>query len=259
MPVHRLFDANCHPTVNGRFKDYVRNMPAAVSTILDQRGEGFLLRGCNFVGLPEIGGYRHDKFAALVEPDRTPGFVEYLTLAYNDDIREYQPNGVTAGSVDCIKVHPRFLGCAVGAVDWDDVVDCCKRFGSVLGLCTYIDQSTDIGELVSVCDFLTESGCRVIFFHAFSMRFEYFYSRYGALDHVLFETSFSNCRYGPEVTGQYSRHLKAGRENICFGTDFPDYSVSDCLQGIEMVADGLTEASLDGYLYSNGVRFFDGQ
>lgn len=255
-PCYKIFDMNLHPTVDGTFKDYKLNIPASLNTYYNSKY--FEVIGGNMVGLPEIGGYSHDKFYEmlndqLLKPDL------FCSVPYLGEVTNHQNVIYERKKTICLKVHPRFLNMSMEKINWKVAAKICKKYNIALGICTFYDKIAKPADVRNsfkkIIDELLNYKIKLIFFHSFLDQFNYFYDRYGSNSNILFDTSFSLIRCDSETVKSYCSVINANASNICFGTDFPDYNLDDHLQIVDFIQDKTSKNSMAKYLSGNALNF----
>ena len=240
-------------TITGEFKDYKINVPASIYTYLNS--EKFIVEGLNLVGLPTIGGYETAEYVKYGRKIQTE-VEKFITISWeeNNEIDQYLTK-----NINCLKIHPRLLGLCLSKVDWDFISEACIENDSIIGICTYISASADekfiINEYCSVINKLLRKGNKIIFYHAFSHLFKIFWNQYKD-ENVIFDTSFSLIRNFENVKHDYRAAIYEENGKICFGSDFPDYSLDNYSPYLDELFVGLTDHSKKKYLCENIKNYF---
>lgn len=254
--MYSVFDLNWHPTVDGSFKDYQLNVPADSET--HAKSNYFAIIGSNAVGLPNLGRYNDRQFYDLMSHNfNKKNF--FWTLPYTGRFIEKNQKIYGSRHLICLKVHLRFLNKNIRDIDWKHLVLFCKRNGLALGLCTYYlnasDENDSLYEFKNLIDELLVEKVNLIFFHSFLDKFQDFYELYGHNKNILFDTSFSLKRCKKSTIDHYCDALNYGAQNICFGSDFPDYSLDDHRKVITYIQQNTTESGLENFLSQNAIKF----
>ena len=254
-----IFDLNWHPTVNERFQDYCKNIPCNLSTYMDSKF--FYPSVSNIVGLPNIGGYSHNDFLKLAMHISLK-HKSYISLSIVDQYDKKIEKYISSEKVICMKVHPRFLDLDIFSFDWSFVSDICYRKKIALGICTYVSpfslnklQKTKFAKII---DQILYHNLKVILFHSFGDDFKWFHKKYAQEKNILFDTSFSIMRCKTETLDYYCEALRNGFSNLCFGSDFPDYSLDDHLPVIQYMKKRITQNQLENFLSKNALNFVNG-
>ena len=251
--MYSVFDFNWHPTVDGQFKDYQRNVPASFAT--HEKSKHFKLIGSNAVGLPNVGSYSQIQFYNLVSSKKNSQNLVW-TIPYSAMLQHDEHLIFSDPKTICIKVHPRFLDTELEDINWDQLIEFCLKYNLALGICTYYSNHTEAKKRFKwLIDKLADGPTKLIFFHSFLDQFEYFYELYGYHPNIMFDTSFSLMRCSERTLECYCDVLNKMARNLCFGTDFPDYNLDEHKGVIDWISGRLSTESLQNFLSKNAVDF----
>lgn len=255
MEKYNVFDMNAHLTIKGDFKDYKENIPAWIDNYL--KSSHFNFEGINIVGLPKIGGYNTNEYIKFTEKISL-NIEKYTTIAWEEKIVIAENN---KNKFRCIKVHPRLLDMKLNEISWDGISEVCKKSNSILGICTYVEDSDDerrnAGMYKKIIDKLLKDGNRIIFFHSFSDLFKEFWEEYKNND-VIFDTSFTLKRNFRKIYSDYRTAISEENGKICFGSDFPDYHLDDYKNNLDELLFDLKYTAKQKYLSQNAINFLRG-
>ena len=256
----RIFDANVHFTVDGTFKNYTRNIPASLRQYEDYLKKDFELIGICQVGIENIGNYSHPKFINLRVPRGSKRFA-----AVERSIIQNPTKGIEKLKLlgfDGVKYHPKITGTSNFHSKLEPIMRECKEKGLVFGICTYESDFQYSSNFESQLRQIIETTCsielRTVLFHGTCLNFKSFYMDYGKQKNLMFDTSFSLLRLSPnEFLFPVLEALKKGHENICFGTDFPDYNLTDYMATLTNIKKATTAYQFNGYCVTNILNFLD--
>tara|TARA_B100000609_G_C17202749_1_gene429119 strand:- start:558 stop:1352 length:795 start_codon:yes stop_codon:yes gene_type:complete len=248
-----IFDANMHATVDGSFKDYKENMPSTISNYKNNFPEEFKLEGFLHVGLPNIGKYSHKAFQKISIPENS---YRFLAVDKDGEYINFLDNAENIG----VKLHPRLIGLKDFNKIAYQAINNCKVKRKIFGICSYFgDKKISIDRLLEFCkiiEYAIVNDVKIILFHGGGLNFEDLFEIYQNNNNVFFDTSFSILRYKDHgFVKTISSALSLDSRNIGFGSDFPDFSISDHINVISELRKNLDIEVLRRFLKVNTKSF----
>jgi len=252
-----------HVTITGLFKDYRRNMPATFKNYRQQYDSSVNLVGCLHSGLPNFELYTLRSFVELsYQDDLTVYPFPALTKEALLDLDAFLALIKSMGFKGC-KLHPRLLGSTFSAPQLMNIYKCFNEQGLCLMLCTLClgEGMTNIHHL-NYLKFLEKTAglndrrSRIILAHGGASWFMDYYEFAQYVDYVLLDLSFTLVRYSAVYLDQFLYAISKNRKCLAFGTDWPDYTLAECLKPLHPILnDRLMSDAVRSYLADNALEF----
>lgn len=255
-----------HVTATARFKDYQRNIPATFKNYRRQYDSSANLVGCLHSGLPDFESYTLQSFAKLSHQD---DLIVYPFPALTKEALLDLPGFLAVikgmGFKGC-KLHPRLIGSTFSASQLVNIYKCFNQQGLCLMLCTLClgGGMSNIHHL-NYLRFLEKSAglsdrrSKIILAHGGASWFMDYFEFAQYTDYVLLDLSFTLARYSAVYLDQFLYAIGLNKKCVAFGTDWPDYTLSDCLKPLSPILDDrLLSDALKNFLAGNALEFLGG-
>jgi hypothetical protein len=260
MSREKVFDVNIHLTRDGTFKDYKRNLPCNFDTYNNFVDPSLEFVGGLIVGLPNVGTYSHKDLMQTSKKLNLPAFAAITNDCFTD--LEGSLSALKKMGFHGVKFHERLLNIENSETHIVELARACKNNNLILAICTYQDETSirckDI-TMLSVLEEISSLGIKIILMHSGGFRFLDFYCFCVSRENILLDTSFTLKRY--EDTNIITNIIKAinqGNHNIAFGSDFPDYNLSDYLRSFHKLRSCIESKQLrENFMYKNAMNFLE--
>ena len=258
IPNFEIFDLNVHFTVNGKFREYKRNIPSSLSNYMSAVPDYIKISGGLEVGVPNVGQYSHSGFKNL---NGFSGAVKFASVTKNT-IENYDGNIGLVKDLGYVglKYHPRTFEDKFFSKVSKSLIEYCKYFDLIYGICTYENDNFYSKrykrELRKTLDSALESKVKIILFHGCGKNFAELYALYGAQKNVFFDCSFSPLRFSyGDFLDNLVTELRMGADNVGFGSDFPDYSIVNYENMITHIHRNVQKENFIKFFASNSKNF----
>jgi predicted TIM-barrel fold metal-dependent hydrolase len=258
-----IFDCNMHLTRTESFKDYQKNMPVTFSNYKLQYGNGINLVGCLHTGLPDFESYSLESFADLsLQSDTFMYAFPALTKDALLNLDEFLLMVSSYGFKGC-KIHPRLLQSRLSADALVDIYTIFNKHGISIMLCSLClgNGFSNIMHLeyLKFLEYFVElevRNAKIIIAHGGGSWFFDYYEIARYCPDILLDLSFSLVRYWDILRDRFFYAIAEDRNCLAFGTDWPDYSLNDCLHILSpLINSSMPKIALSNFLANNALNF----
>ncbi len=253
----KVWDSNCHPTIDGTFLDYSRNVPALICNYPFKQSISFEVEGIVAVGFLNIGGFDFAKYSKVL---RNEPRVVSKVAPVNADYLEYRSEWLSKIKnlgYSGIKFHPKHSELDHSAFDLMRLFQDCEEHKLFLMICTW-----EIERYEAVSSFLLEASAmikkgnqgRLLLAHAVGDSFDELSYLSRRRRNILLDTSFRLIRGERNAPQWVSREIK-NDGNLSFGTDWPDYTLQDYSEILQSLQRGLSKKRFENYTFRNLQKF----
>jgi predicted TIM-barrel fold metal-dependent hydrolase len=246
-----LFDANAHPSLSG----VIFRKSATFASLLQQHKDAGFIGACA-VGLPDDGGYDHQKFLSACQayPNLVPvaGWHNVPAPKIEQEVFALKTLGYRV-----IKVHPRRSGLSVRDPRFAQVLRACASAQIVIFHCTY-QFSTDgslhpIDPLPPLMDAVASAPkVQMVLLHGGTVEVMRYAETVRGISNLLLDLSFTLTRYkGSSIDLDLAYLFNNFDQRICIGSDFPEFSPLEVRTRFEELASALPPAKRDNIGWRN--------
>lgn len=228
-----MFDANCHPTLNGEWTD---GRPGMTFEEMKQYLTSLNFSGACAVGISGVGDYKHEEF--FKESIKHNGFynpvASVISKNYQDLENEF--NEIIEIGYQAVKIH--FRDSYIQNLDkyFQEIFRLASINSINLYICTYTASDISKNEIVTSNDLLkavlqaskVEPNVKIVLAHGgVTSIMEYsLWVRHNK--NILLDLSFTLQKYNNSSLALDLNYLAEHMdERICFGSDLPDIKTND--------------------------------
>lgn len=250
-----LFDSLAHPLLRGTWD----GLEASFDSLVAQLDAANVVRACA-VGMPSIGGYRHEEFAARCQRD--PRLVP--VAGFDPEELSTRP-GLVADLVAMgfkgMKVHPRLLNLSLTDVRLAALLAQLEQARLPLFLCTYAHDA--LGKLPDADPFAALvallrpfPALKTVLVHGGDVSVLRFAELVRNNENLLLDLSFTMCKYaGSSLDLDLAFLFRSFDQRICVGSDFPEFSLSEMRERFDLFSVGLAPEQVDNIASGNLSRW----
>lgn len=256
----RIFDSSAHPTLDGTWYSGHRGV-----TFVDLAESLKCYPGYRVLahGLPHIGNYSHVTFKKKCDEFGFEAIAALTTTDFRKISSEIE--AIAELGYRGIEVHPRLLGANRSLGYLTETFQACATAGLTCLLCTY--EAAPPGNLpirdpfYEICDALNSiPDVKLILMHGGASRLLQFAALARHSSTILLDLSFTfmdGLHRG--MSNEIDTLLIELDQRICIGSDSPENSISDFIERLTTVLEGLPPAKAVNIAAENLNRFFPGR
>jgi predicted TIM-barrel fold metal-dependent hydrolase len=253
-----IFDTAAHPTLDGT---WLSGRSGQTFSRLKDLATAASVRGVCAIGLPGVGGYRHDLF---YRSSMENGFFPVAALTQLDPIEIGKELDIISNlGFSAVKVHPRLLGINRASEIIPEIMRQIADHSLTCFLCTYyhdepgnlpesdpywaIAQGLNLAPEIKLV-LLHGGGSRVIEYSQFC--------RYSSS--ILLDVSFTMMKFRTSSISQdIAFLLRDLDQRLCIGSDGPEWSYDQVLPFIAELTGVLSPEKRENVLWKNISRLLD--
>jgi len=260
MIKQKIFDINIHISTDETFSEYKLNMPCNIDTYKKFIDPSLDFVGGLLVGLPNVGNYCDQSFIQKSTELQLPALAAITNeCLINIDSSMYK---IKRMGFLGVKFHQRLLNIDNIDDELKEIALSCKKYNLVLAICTYQKESEQILKdikILSLIEDISSINIKIILMHSGGYRFLDFYDFCSSRRNIILDTSFTLKRYeSTEVINNIIIALNKGKKNIVFGSDFPDYNLSDYSKSLKKITSCIYSKSLtNNFMYKTAIDFLE--
>ena len=228
-----MFDANCHPTLNGEWTDGRSGMTFEE---MKQYLTSLNFTGACAVGISGVGGYNHEEF--FKESIKHNGFYNPIASVISENYQDLENefNEIIEIGYEAVKIH--FRNSYIQNIDqyFQEIFRLASLNSINLYICTYTASDISKNVIVTSNDLLkavlqaskVEPNVKIVLAHGgVTSIMEYsLWVRHNK--NILLDLSFTLQKYNNSSLALDLNYLAEHMdERICFGSDLPDIKAHD--------------------------------
>ena len=252
-----MFDSLTHPLLRGTWD----GLEASFDILAAQLDAANVVRACA-VGMPSIGGYSHEEFAARCARD--PRLVPVAGFDPADlSARPGLVADLVAMGFKGMKVHPRLLNMSLTDVRLSALLAQLEQAGLPLFLCTYAHDALlswpDADPFAALVALLRPfPALKTVLVHGGDVSVLRFAELVRHNDNLLLDLSFTLCKYaGSSVDLDLAFLFRSFDRRICVGSDFPEFSLTELRERFDHFSTGLAQEQVENIASGNLSRWLE--
>jgi predicted TIM-barrel fold metal-dependent hydrolase len=255
-----MFDANCHPTLNGKWTDGRSGMTFEE---MKQYLSSLNFTGACAVGISGVGDYSHEEF--FKESIKHNGFYKPVAPieSKNQQDLENEFNEIIGIGYEAVKIHFRDSHIQDLEQYFQEIFRLASLNSIKLYICTYTASDIFKNEIVTSNDLLKailrasklEPSVKIVLAHGgVTSIMEYsLWVRHNK--NILLDLSFTLQKFNKSSLTLDLNYLAENMdERICFGSDLPDVKINDFEESLDFFRN-INESKKEN-IYSRNIKRF---
>jgi len=255
-----MFDANCHPTLNG---DWTDGRSGMTFKEMKEYLKSLKFTGACAVGISGVGNYSHKEF--FNESIKHNGFYNPVASIISRNYQELENefNEIVGIGYKTIKIHFRDSHIEHMERYFQEILRLANLKSINLYVCTYTASDISENDIVTSMDLLKtvlrasqrEPNVKIVLAHAgVTSLMEYsLWVRHNK--NILLDLSFTLQKYNNSSLALDLNYLAENMdERICFGSDLPDIKINDFEESLGFFSK--VDKSKQENIYSENIKRF---